>query len=77
MLRLAGREADGAVLSWPAATDVPTVTTHIGSGAQVAARIFAAPSEDTDEVRKTVRRIMAGLPHRAGVPRVPGIARTR
>jgi probable F420-dependent oxidoreductase len=52
MLRLAGREADGAILNWLAATDVPTCTAAIGNpDAEVVARIFVCPTEDTEFAR--------------------------
>jgi probable F420-dependent oxidoreductase len=52
MLRLAGREADGAILNWLASTDVPTCTAAIGNpDAEVVARIFVCPTEDTEFAR--------------------------
>lgn len=52
MLRLAGREADGAILNWLASTDVPTCTAAIANpDAEVVARIFVCPTEDTDFAR--------------------------
>jgi probable F420-dependent oxidoreductase len=59
MLRLAGREGDGAIINWLAATDVPTVVREIGPGKEVVARIFVCPSEDTDSVRAQGRRVIA------------------
>src|SRR5918998_1806661 len=47
MLRLAGREADGAITNWLAATDVPQVREELGSS-ELAARIFVCPTEDAD-----------------------------
>ncbi|MCI2420039.1 LLM class F420-dependent oxidoreductase [Saccharopolyspora sp. K220] len=60
MLRMAGREGDGAILSWLSADDVPTVTAHVGADRMVAARIFVAPSVDTEAVHAAARRVMAG-----------------
>ncbi|HEY2565033.1 MAG TPA: LLM class F420-dependent oxidoreductase [Acidimicrobiales bacterium] len=59
MLRLAGREADGAIINWLSAEDVATVVPHVGAGKDVAARIFVCPSEDTDTVRAIGRRMIA------------------
>lgn len=59
MLRLAGREGDGAVLNWLAAGDVPRVVQEIGPGREVVARIFVCPSEDTAAVRAQARRLVA------------------
>ncbi|MFN2560422.1 MAG: LLM class F420-dependent oxidoreductase [Jatrophihabitans sp.] len=52
MLRLAGREADGAILNWLASTDVPTCTAAVGNpDAEVVARIFVCPTEDSEFAR--------------------------
>jgi probable F420-dependent oxidoreductase len=59
MLRLAGREADGAILNWLSAEDVATVKPEIGAEIPVAARIFVCPSEDTETVRSVGRRMIA------------------
>ncbi len=66
MLRLAGREADGVIVNWLAADDVPTVVAEMraGAGAQacqrtVAARVFVCPSEDAAAVRAVGRRAIA------------------
>jgi probable F420-dependent oxidoreductase len=66
MLRLAGREADGVILNWLAADDVPTVVSEMkaAAGAQadqktVVARIFVCPSEDAAAVRVIGRRAIA------------------
>jgi probable F420-dependent oxidoreductase len=61
MLRLAGAEADGAILNWLAATDVPTVLDQLGerrTGFEVAARIFVCPTEDADYARGLGRRLL-------------------
>ena len=44
MLRLAGREADGAVINWLSAEDVRTVVPEVGAGKEIVARIFVCPS---------------------------------
>jgi probable F420-dependent oxidoreductase len=58
MLNLAGREGDGAIINWLSAEDVrrvaPVVTAH-GTDKEVVARIFVAPSEDTEKVRAAAR----------------------
>lgn len=59
MLRLAGREADGAIINWLSAEDVATVVPEIGADIPVAARIFVCPSEDIDTVRMVGRRMIA------------------
>jgi probable F420-dependent oxidoreductase len=59
MLRLAGREADGAIINWLSADDVATVVPHVGPGKDIAARIFVCPSEDTETVRAIGRRMIA------------------
>ena len=59
MLRLAGREGDGAIINWLSADDVSTVAPIVqGAGAsaaepgtrEVVARIFVAPSADRETV---------------------------
>lgn len=59
MLRLAGREGDGAIINWLSANDVPTVTAEVGPGKEIVARIFVCPSEDVDAVRAIGRRMVA------------------
>jgi len=62
MLRLAGREGDGAIVNWLSAADVATVAPIVnGQGAdkEIVARIFVAPSEDTDTVRAQARFAIA------------------
>jgi alkanesulfonate monooxygenase SsuD/methylene tetrahydromethanopterin reductase-like flavin-dependent oxidoreductase (luciferase family) len=59
MLRMAGREADGAILNWLSPEDVAKVVPEVGPGKEIAARIFVAPSEDADTVRALGRRLIA------------------
>jgi probable F420-dependent oxidoreductase len=59
MLHLAGREADGVILNWLAATDVPTAIREVGAAKEIVARIFVCPSEDADAVRAQARRLIA------------------
>ncbi|HEX4904482.1 MAG TPA: LLM class F420-dependent oxidoreductase [Acidimicrobiales bacterium] len=56
MLKLAGREADGAIINWLSADDVKTVAPIVqaaGDGAEkeIVARIFVCPSTDAEQVR--------------------------
>jgi probable F420-dependent oxidoreductase len=66
MLRLAGREGDGAIVNWLSADDVATVSPIVRSAAdgktgaetaepaqppEIVARIFVAPTDDADTVR--------------------------
>jgi probable F420-dependent oxidoreductase len=62
MLRLAGREADGAITNWLAPADVPTVAKELaagGAGKELAARIFVAPTDDVDMARAVGRFALA------------------
>jgi probable F420-dependent oxidoreductase len=62
MLRLAGREGDGAIVNWLSADDVATVAPIVhraakekadtpGTTPEIAARIFVAATDDADTVR--------------------------
>jgi probable F420-dependent oxidoreductase len=64
MLRLAAAEADGVILNWLAATDVPTVlaetkAAEAKAGFDVVARIFVCPTADADHARNVGRRMIA------------------
>jgi probable F420-dependent oxidoreductase len=62
MLRLAAAEADGVILNWLAATDVPTVLAEIKAAEpefEVVARIFVCPTEDAAYARTLGRRLIA------------------
>jgi probable F420-dependent oxidoreductase len=59
MLRLAGREADGAILNWLAVEDVPTAVRHVGAGKEIVARIFVLVDEDADRARAAARPLVA------------------
>lgn len=59
MLRLAGREGDGAIINWLSADDVKQVVPYVGEGKEIAARIFVLPSEDPELVRFVGRRALA------------------
>ncbi|MPZ27020.1 MAG: LLM class F420-dependent oxidoreductase [Micromonosporaceae bacterium] len=59
MLRLAGREADGAILNWLAVEDVPRVTSYVGPGREIVARIFVLVEEDPERARAVARPLVA------------------
>lgn len=62
MLRLAGREADGAILNWLSAKDVGRVAPIAREkrrATEIAARIFVCPSDNRDAVRALGRRAVA------------------
>ena len=59
MLRLAGREADGAILNWLAATDVAQCRAEVGAGKTIAARLFVIPNPDADAARFIARRMIS------------------
>jgi probable F420-dependent oxidoreductase len=63
MLRLAGRESDGAIINWLSAEDVATVAPVVqeagGGGKEIVARIFVCPSEDAETVRNMGRFAIA------------------
>jgi probable F420-dependent oxidoreductase len=60
MLRLAGREADGAILNWLAPEDVPRCLGAISNpDAEVIARIFVCPTDDRDHARQVGRMMIA------------------
>jgi len=75
MLRLAGREGDGAIVNWLSADDVKTVAPHVragheskqaagadagsGGGPEIAARIFVLPSDDAGLVYAVGKRAIA------------------
>ena len=67
MLRLAGREGDGAIINWLSADDVATVAPIVRDAAaeagrpepEICARIFVAPTTDADTVRGMGRYAIA------------------
>lgn len=59
MLRLAGREGDGAIINWLSAADVRTVVDQIGADVEVVCRIFVVPSDDRDLVYALGKRAIA------------------
>lgn len=62
MLRLAGREGDGAIINWLSADDVATVAPIVRAerpDAEIVCRIFVCPSDDADTVRAAARFAIA------------------
>jgi probable F420-dependent oxidoreductase len=62
MLKLAGREADGAILNWLSAEDVQRVAGVVnaqGEGKQLVARIFVCPNADREVVLPAAKFSMA------------------
>jgi probable F420-dependent oxidoreductase len=58
MLKLAGREGDGAILNWLSADDVKRVAPIVkqyGEDKEIVARIFVCPNPDTQAVRNMAR----------------------
>ena len=63
MLRLAAREADGAIINWLSATDaarVIGVVRDVAPGAEIVARLFVCPNPDRDAVLPAAKRMLAG-----------------
>jgi probable F420-dependent oxidoreductase len=65
MLRLAGREGDGAILNWLAVDDVPTVAAHVHAaggdkeGKELVARLFVLVDDDAERARAAARPMIA------------------
>ena len=65
MLRLAGRESDGAIINWLGAKDVVKVNEIVqgaspdGTPKEIVARLFVCPSEDAAAVRAGARFAIA------------------
>jgi probable F420-dependent oxidoreductase len=62
MLKLAGREGDGAIINWLSAEDVLKVAPIVrqyGEDKEIVCRIFVCPSEDTEAVRTGARFAIA------------------
>ena len=61
MLRLAGREADGAIINWLSADDVRTVAPFVRESEparEIVARIFVCPTADAERARAAGRRMI-------------------
>lgn len=62
MLRLAGREGDGAIVNWLSADDAARVSGIVnaqGPGKEVVARIFVCPNPDREQVLPAAKFAMA------------------
>jgi probable F420-dependent oxidoreductase len=59
MLRLAGREGDGAITNWLSPDDVPKIVEEVGPDKEIVARIIVLPTTDFDTVRAIGRRTVA------------------
>jgi probable F420-dependent oxidoreductase len=64
MLRLAAREADGAIINWLSGDDVAVVARVVrdaagGADKEIVCRIFCCPSENADAVRAGGKRAIA------------------
>jgi probable F420-dependent oxidoreductase len=62
MLRLAGRESDGAILNWLSADDIKQVVPYVQAGGpdrEIVTRIFVCPEPDRALARAAARRHMA------------------
>jgi len=62
MLRLAGREADGAITNLLSPRDVPKVAAELhaaGEGKELVARLFVCPTDDRDYARTVGRRLLS------------------
>ena len=62
MLRLAGREGDGAIINWLSPDDVRTVVPYVhegGENKEVVARIFVLLTDDADAARGIGRQMIA------------------
>jgi probable F420-dependent oxidoreductase len=64
MLKLAGRDGDGAIINWLSADNVATVAPIVhgaagGAAREIVARIFVAPTEDRDTVMAMGRYAIA------------------
>ncbi|MCO6006034.1 LLM class F420-dependent oxidoreductase [Actinoallomurus purpureus] len=59
MLRLAAREADGAITNWLAPQDVRKVRAEFGTEKELIARIFVCPTSNAEEARALGRRLIA------------------
>ena len=62
MLKLAGKEGDGAILNWLSADDVKTVAPYVhegGADKEIVARIFVIPTPDKEQAHAAARRACA------------------
>src|SRR4051812_30433141 len=62
MLRLAGRDGDGAIINWLSPDDVRTVVPHVHEGGpdkEIVARIFVLLTDDAETARGIGRQMIA------------------
>jgi probable F420-dependent oxidoreductase len=59
MLRLAGREADGAMVVFATPEDLPRLTAEVGPGKEIVAKIFFCPGAEEDAFQAGARRLIA------------------
>lgn len=64
MLKMAGRESDGAIINWLSADDVATVAPIVhnaaaGQSREIVARLFVCPSDDRERVLAEAKFAMA------------------
>jgi probable F420-dependent oxidoreductase len=59
MLRLAGREGDGAITNWLSPADVPKIVEQVGPDKEIVTRMIVLPTTDFDTVRAIGRRVVA------------------
>jgi len=59
MLRLAGREGDGAITNWLSPADVPKIVEQVGPDKEIVTRIIVYPTTDFDVLRTVGRRVVA------------------
>ncbi len=62
MLRMAGRESDGAIINWLSAENVSTVAAIVreeNPSAEIVARLFVAPTADQDTARSMGKFVAA------------------
>nr|MDA8118222.1 LLM class F420-dependent oxidoreductase [Actinomycetota bacterium] len=59
MLRMAGRESDGAIINWLSPEDAGKVVPIVGEGKEIVARVFVAPGTDRKAFLEGARRAIA------------------
>ncbi|UQS26086.1 LLM class F420-dependent oxidoreductase [Amycolatopsis thermalba] len=59
MLKLAAKEADGAITNWLSPADVRQVRAEVGPDTELAARIFVCPTTDRDAARGLGRMMIS------------------
>ena len=59
MLRLAGREGDGAITNWCSPDDVAKIAEEVGPDREIVCRIMVLPTTDRDTLRMVGRRMVA------------------